>query len=68
MGEVLFFAAIFGRCTTRLSQKVDVQVMVERANCFGALKTLRFCCFLVAILFLVILSANANANMLSASR
>ena len=30
------FAASCGRCTTR---NVAVQVMMERANCFGALKT-----------------------------
>ena len=42
------FAATFGRCTTRQSRKVAVQVMMERANCFGALSSR---CFLVAIKF-----------------
>ena len=35
---------------------------------FWGIKTLSSCCFLVAIKFLVILSANDNANMLSASK
>ena len=35
---------------------------------FGGTKNLSSCCFLVAIKFLVILSVNANVNMLSASR
>ena len=35
---------------------------------FWGIKNLISCCFLVAIKFLFILSVNANANMLSASR
>ena len=35
---------------------------------FWGIKNLRSCCFLVAIKFLVILSVNANVNMLSALR
>ena len=35
---------------------------------FWCIKNFSSCCFLVAIKFLAILSVNANANMLSASR
>ena len=41
----------------------------ERAGkLFWCIKNFSSCCFLVAIKFLVILSVNAKANMLSASR
>ena len=39
MGGVLFFAAICGRCMTHYARKVAVEVMMERTNCLGALKT-----------------------------
>ena len=35
-GGVLFFAAFYGRCKTPYPQKMTVQAMMERANCFGA--------------------------------
>ena len=40
----------------------------EAGKLFWGIRNFSCCCFLVAIKFLAILSVNANANMLSASR
>ena len=48
-----------------LAMESDCQVMIERANC---LEHKKFLLFLGGLRFLVILSVNANVNMLSASR
>ena len=69
MGRIMFLPLI-AAATGLISHGrwLLTQVMMGWANCFGAKKNLSSCCFMVAINFLVILSANANANMLSAAR
>ena len=65
MGGVLFFCCYFRSLHNSLVTESGYSGNGGAGKLFWGIKKLRFCCFLVAI---TILSANANANMLSASR
>ena len=66
VGGVLFFCCYFRLLHDSLVSESGCSGNDGAGNLFWGIKTLSSRCFLVAIKFLVILSANANANMLSA--
>ena len=68
VGGVLFFCCYFRPLHNSLVTESGCSGNDGAGKLFWGIKTLSSRCFLVAIKFLVILSANANANMLSASR
>ena len=69
VGGVLFFCCFLRLLQDLLAMENDCSGNDRAGKLFWGIKNLSSFCFLVAIkFFLVILSVNANANMLSASR
>ena len=60
--------ACFSLLTPSVCAENDCSGNDGAGKLFWCIKNFSSCCFLVAIKFLAILSVNANANMLSASR